>query len=218
VDDGAPAKRKKSLDKGFKRNLFIIGGFLLVCIAGMTIYVMLGNSNKNDNMPKSMVDKGMANEKRPSGNLSPDEMNRLNRVNEKQAQAAVEQGKTFIPKDIPLTTKSSSGYIPDDVDVAKNAPPPNVGYSVNGNHAGGGAAMSQQDAERYQRMMQGMQAQLQKLVQANVAPVSSSASRYDKKSLEDGATQGAIAHVQAQQQSVAQAGVASDKKSLMPCG
>jgi len=173
---------KKRLDSKFKRNLLIIGGFLLICVIAMASFVFISGKNKNDAMPKSVVDKGMGGERKASGNLSPDEMARLNRVTEKKAEEAQAQGKTFIPKDIPISTNSGSGYIPSaDVEAAKNAPPPGAAYNVTtGANASNG--VSAQEAERYQRMIQGMQVQLQKLVQANAAPVSSSAPQYKKVS------------------------------------
>jgi len=168
-------KQKKSLDPGAKKNLLIIGGAV-----GAAILVM-GVMFVTTAAPPGVTERGLPattisappGSTRASGDLSPEELARLDRVVGREADAAAAQGVTFVPSEIPLVQERP-------VDIPQPIPasftPPGMNYHVgSGGHTQG---QSQADAERLQRMMQGFQLQMARIADSNVVPPTSSAPRY----------------------------------------
>jgi len=165
------SKPKKTLDPGAKRNLIIVGSVTAVAIAAVAAIALTGHSSvKEQGLPKTTINQGIAmGANEASGQLTPDEIKRLDRVNTQKADEAAKQGVTFIPSEVPM---NPTGQMP-----IVTPPPPGTNYSViTGAQTGGGAGGY--DQERLQRIQQGFQTQLGKIAQANLAPPTSSAPRY----------------------------------------
>lgn len=169
------AKPKKSLDPGAKKNLMIIGGAvgLAVVVMGVMFVTMSATPSVSERgLPTTAISAPPAST-RATGDLSPEELARLDRVVGREADAAAAQGRTFVPSDIPLIQERPMD-IPQPMPTA--FAPPGMNY-----HVGSGAhtqGQSQADAERLQRMMQGFQLQMARIAESNTVPTTISAPRY----------------------------------------
>lgn len=189
--DAPEAKPKKTLDKGAKRNLIIIGSAAAVAIVAMAAIALTsgGPPVREQGLAQTNIDPGMGmGQNRSSGQLTPDELQRLDRVTTQKAERAAQQGVTFIPSEVPFTPAPQPSVAP---------PPPGTNYSVaTGAQSGGGTGY---DPERVQRMMQGFQTQLGRIAQVNSAPPTTSAPRYQvARDTQAGAQTGAVAGASAQ--------------------
>lgn len=192
IDEGvevpvAAAKAKKTLDPGAKRNLMIVGGVTLAAVAVVGFVGMRlasGPQLRETGLPATQVQTGsIGAQSTPTGDLTPEDLQRLDRVTQRQAEEAAAAGRTFIPSNLPLNREPAS---PEPAPLPAQAPPPGVNYSVSGGQAG----MSQADAERFQLMLQGLERQLTRIAEVHAAPPTVSAARYESR---DEARQPAVA-------------------------
>ncbi|MDM7322258.1 MAG: DotG/IcmE/VirB10 family protein [Gammaproteobacteria bacterium] len=166
VESSPQIQRAQKIDPGAKRNLLIIGGVVGGAVLIMAAMALMSNNSgeraQKGDTPTSIA--GGMSEKTRTDELTPYELDKLNRVTEQRAQEAAKKGETFIPPEVPLIKDSS--------------PPPSslepVRYDTDRSSRWGQGY----DEERMQRVMQGFQAQLGRLAQMNMAPSTSSAERY----------------------------------------
>ena len=183
IDEGAEApvaaaKAKKTLDPSAKRNLMIVGGTTLaavVVVGFVGMQMASGPQLRETGLPATQVQTGgIGAQSTPTGDLTPEDLQRLDRVTQRQAEEAAAAGRTFIPSNLPLNREPAS---PEPAPLPAQAPPPGVNYSVSGGQAG----MSQADAERFQLMLQGLERQLTRIAEVHAAPPTVSAARYESR-------------------------------------
>lgn len=103
IGEAATPKRKFSLDSGFKRNLTIIGGAILLALAAMVVLVFgaKGVANANaDKVPPSSIPNTQVG--KTEATPSQAELERLGRVQKSQSEEALKARETYIPKDNPF--------------------------------------------------------------------------------------------------------------------
>jgi len=172
-------KPKKTLDPGAKKNLLIIGGAVGAAVLVMGGMFMMGGDPAvpEGNLPGTVIDPGIGvgAQREQVQALSPEEMARLDRVIGREADAAAEQGRTFVPADIPIV-RGDQPMQPVQPMMPPMPMPPGINYNLGtGAHTQG---PSPQEQERMERVMQGFQAQLLRISEANTVPPTSSAPRY----------------------------------------
>lgn len=176
IQEPSQTPSKKTLHPGAKRNLMIIGG--AVGVAAVATAAMVVTSTRpavqEANLPKTTVEQSFDTASRtPSGNLTEEERNRLDRVTAQKADEAAKRGTTYIPSEVPMVPQ------PNETDVRPAAP--GMNYTPGATYAaGGGSAV---DQERMQRVMQGFQVQLGRIAQINAAPSTTRAERYASDSV-----------------------------------
>ena len=110
VADADPASipmSEKKLDKGFKRNMIIIGGAVVVAAIVMAV-VILGARSKINKSQDSVPATSLAGTSTIAGSKPADltlaDAERLSRVQTAQSNAAQENKETYIPKELPLNS------------------------------------------------------------------------------------------------------------------
>jgi len=174
-----PPKQKKSLDPGAKKNLMIIGGAVgaaTLVMGGMFVMMSAPPQVAEGNLPGTVIQTGVGGAQREQVTaLSPEEMARLDRVTGREADAAAEQGRTFVPGEIPIVIDQTAAF--QQQQMLQMPPPPGVNY-----HPGMGTQTqgpSQQEIDRMQRIMQGFEGQLSRIASMNAVPQMGSAPRYE---------------------------------------
>lgn len=164
-------KQGLKVDPGAKRNLYIIGGVVVVAVAAVAALAMsnTGPQVQEGGLPSSKIDRGMTGAAGSPTALTSDELERLDRVTTAKADAAAEKGSTFIPAEIPMAAASAP---PPPVEP----PPPSVNYNYQQGSQGG---VDQAEQQRQERILRGLDKQVQRIVELQQAPTSVSAPRYE---------------------------------------
>lgn len=164
----AEPAQKRSFDPGFRRNMFIVGGAILVGIAVIATITLTARAKIDESKPKiaetSIGGGSGLNSSSPTA-LTPAEEARLSRVQTKESDAASEKKDTYIPRDIPaktapLANDSGSG--------------PGPGYNINV----GERSVQAVDQQRELAIKKGLEIQLAGLIARMEPPGTQQAPAY----------------------------------------
>ncbi len=98
VSDGAEPKR--GVAPGFKRNMLIIGGAVLVAIVVMAVVLINATGSKQSSADRSNLEMGMGQKSR-ADNMSPDMRRKLEEKQREEAAEAAQRNKSYVPPDPP---------------------------------------------------------------------------------------------------------------------
>lgn len=172
TEEAAPVKR--SFDKGFKRNVLILGGVFGAAII-VVIFIVVGANKKNSNngaqggstIPVPVITAGAT----PTA-MTQSEEQRLGRVQGKESDAAREVGNTYIPKELPVNLQSLGAP-----DIKTNGPGPGA-YSPQPMPSGQQDQKSAADSQREGMIAQGLARQLSAILTHGEPPPIQSAGPY----------------------------------------
>jgi len=91
------ASDKKPMDAGFKRNLKLLGGAVVICFGVIGVIIFMTSGNDQRVAPPSSIGKVVPTADGEVRQISPAAQERLRRVQEKEAEAARRAGQTYIP-------------------------------------------------------------------------------------------------------------------------
>lgn len=146
---------KKTLDPGFKRNLFIIGGAAVAAVAAVVIMLSSGGGQKSSSPSPSNVRVGGAGQVTSSTTMSPVMSDMLEEKERQEADEARRRGLSYFPPD-PRPVKQIESPVLS----------PQVGMSAMQQEAYMGPSRAGQESlvESYQRQREGLERQLEALV------------------------------------------------------
>lgn len=182
IESIAPAERRQ-LDAGVKKNIFIIGGVLVVAIAAMTLILLMNPAQQQGPAGASVPHSAPAGQEK-SEPVNPVMAQLLREQQLAEAEAARRAGRPYIPPDSmalePIPASASAGYrvsgYPYGADVAPGA-------GMRGSQLGSAGLPGAQGAQvgitpdeqaRLERMRAGVAVQLRELAGA-AAPAQSQA-------------------------------------------
>lgn len=179
TEDGEPTVAPKpKLDRLFKRNIILVGGFVLLALAIIVVIVMRTNSAMNKSAEKGMattvIGIGASEKGSQVGAMTEAESERLKRVGQQQSDQAKAAGNSFIPKDMPL---SSDVRPPSANDKAG----PGGNYDMNSGRVNTNAASNAAnaaDSKREQLIAQGLERQMTHILAQFESPPTNSAGPY----------------------------------------
>ncbi|MES2977563.1 MAG: hypothetical protein V4731_04000 [Pseudomonadota bacterium] len=160
--------RPREFDKGFTRNLKLLGLVLAVAVAGVGWSVYRTSASPADSanareasmaIPGALITAG-----KPSVPTAAD-IDRISRVATRASDLASKQGGTFIPSDLPLVSEAVAPPLA--------TPGPGPGYRYNVGDAG-----PQLDPAYSARVEKGLERQLERMVGSLAAPGTASAPAY----------------------------------------
>jgi hypothetical protein len=169
-----PALSAGKFDKGFTRNIKIVGIAFLAALLGIgyVIYTVRATAESKPQpaqatIPLSNVSSGTT--PLAGDELTPAEVDRIKRVQTAQADEASKQGQTYIPRDIPLS-------------LARPQEGPGPGYQVmTGDFQGGAVSQVAVDPQRQQDIKKGVELQIKAILDRHEAPPTSTAGAYQPR-------------------------------------
>lgn len=162
---------EKTLDKGFKRNMLIIGAALVIAVVVVMI-VILGARSKIAGAQSGVAPTSLSGINSLSGSkpseLTPADTQRLGRVQGRESDEAKIDKKTYIPGELPLSSEVRTPY-------ASNDAPGGLGPRGSTEPQG---QMSAADSARETNIKKGVEVQLSALLAKLEAPKAGSAGPY----------------------------------------
>lgn len=167
---------KRQFDKGFARNMKIIGAVALVAVVGVAFVVFKTRASMDAQSEATLgqvsvpVQTGMGGGAANTEATQAD-LDRLNRVTGAEAEKAKASGQTFIPQNLPLNAQEKP--LPD------GGPAPTYDYTNGGQQAAGAV-----DTNRQGEIDKGLETQLASMASYFTSPESGRADPYQVESKE----------------------------------